>query len=339
MEAVLLVNTGTPDSPERRDVRRYLTAFLNDPRVITLPQPLRFFLVNFVIIPFRVGKSAGLYRRVWTDKGSPLRLHTESLTAELQKEMPQGTRVYYAMRFGKPSIREVMGFIKRENPGSLTVVPLFPQYASSTTGSVVEEIMRVASEWGVVPELRIIRGFHNDTGFITAFAEMAGSYNVGDYDHVLFSFHGLPLSHIDDMHRKAGESESCYSGSNAGECRVCYAGECHETAKLIATRLDLDPGKWSVAFQSRLSAGWTYPFTDDVISGLASQGTRKLLVLAPSFVTDCLETVVEIGEDYSDMFRELGGIKLQLVGSLNSGTLWVKSLASLISCRQQAASS
>jgi ferrochelatase len=220
--------------------------------------------------------------------------------------------------------------IRKEGTKSLLVVPLFPQYASSTTGSSLEIILRIISKWHIVPELKVIDHFHDKKGFIDAEIAVAEKYNPHSYDHLLFSFHGLPLSHIAEMHRQRGQQESCFHNDSTEGCRLCYAGACYETAELIAAGLKLDKDNYSVAFQSRFSRGWTSPFTDEEILRLRGKGVSRLLVISPSFVSDCLETVVEVGLDYTTMFLEAGGEELKLVESLNSSPQWVSGFASII---------
>lgn len=328
--AILLVNTGTPDSPALVDVWRYLTHFLNDKRVITLPALARWLLVNGIIVPFRVRKSAGLYRKVWTAEGSPLRYHTERLTDALEREIGAEYSIFAAMRYGNPSIKRVLLQMKEGGFDSITIVPLFPQYASSTTGSILERVLGLITAWHVVPDLKIVDHFHDHRGFIDAEVSVISKYNPGEYDHILFSFHGLPLSHIVAMHSQRGETRSCCQDGSAEGCVNCYAGACYQTAGAIATALDLNSDKYSVAFQSRFSDGWTSPFTDEVINGLGEKGVRRLLVVAPSFVADCLETNVELGIDYKEMFESRFGGELILVESLNSTPEWITGLVSIL---------
>ncbi len=328
--AILLINTGTPDSPGLGDVWRYLTQFLNDKRVITIPAIARFLLVNGIIIPFRVRKSARLYRKVWSRRGSPLRIHSERFAEALGKELGDEYSVFLAMRYGKPSIAEVLKEIESSGISGITVVPLFPQKASSTTGSAIEMVMKHLARWEPMPDIRVIDHFHDHIGFIEAEASILKMYNPREYDHVLFSFHGLPLQHISEMHREHGHPGNCYEEENTVYCGFCYAGACHETALLIADKLMLDEGKYSVAFQSRFSKGWTSPFSDEEIVRLANTGVRRLLVVSPSFVADCLETIVEVGMDYKELFARINGGELTLAGSLNASPEWVNALASIV---------
>jgi ferrochelatase len=330
MRAILLINTGTPDSPSVKDVWKYLTQFLNDKNVITMPAVARLLLVNAIIIPFRVRKSAGLYRKVWTEGGSPLRIHSERVTKALQKELGEEYEVFMAMRYGKPSIPEVLKEIALTGISSLTIVPMFPQKASSTTGSAVEKAMQIIARWEKKPEIKVVDHFHDHPGFIQSEVALLKKYNPENFDHVLFSFHGLPLQHITDMHREYGHDGNCYNEGNTGSCRKCYAGACHETARLIADALQLERSKYSVAFQSRFSKGWTSPFTDDELIRLAKTGVHRLLVVSPSFVADCLETIVEVGIDYKEFFGNNCGGELTLAESLNSSPEWVNGLASIV---------
>jgi len=220
--------------------------------------------------------------------------------------------------------------IKEGGFDSITIVPLFPQYASSTTGSILEKVLGLITAWHVVPELKIVDYFHDHKGFIDAEVSVISKYNPGEYDHILFSFHGLPLSHIAAMHRQHGGVGSCYDVGSVTSCRSCYAGACYQTAGTIAAALDLNRDRYSVAFQSRFSDGWTSPFSDEVIIELGEKGVRRLLVVAPSFVADCLETNVELGIDYREMFESRFGGELTLVESLNSTPEWITGLVSIM---------
>jgi protoporphyrin/coproporphyrin ferrochelatase len=328
--AVILINTGTPASPAKRDVWVYLTRFLNDRRIITIPWLFRKILVNLIIIPFRIRKSAGLYRRVWTEEGSPLLINAVNLRDKLQEALGPEAGVFLAMRYSNPSIKRTVAEIRAAGYGRIVVVPLYPQYASSTSGSAIEALLKSFSYTDLKTEISIIRSFHSDPAFIRAKVMVAASYKPREYDHVLFSFHGLPLSHISAMHIENGDDDGCFRRGETESCRKCYAGDCFETAGLIAEGLGLSRKDYSVAFQSRLTSGWTNPFADDVIISLAKKGVKSLLVISPSFVSDCLETIVEAGEDYKKLFIENGGESYTLVESLNSNPEWVLALKGMI---------
>ncbi|HPT31223.1 MAG TPA: ferrochelatase [Prolixibacteraceae bacterium] len=328
--ALLLINVGSPDKAEVWPVYRYLTQFLNDPRVIDLPWLARTLLVNGIIIPLRVRKSTGLYRRLWTDQGSPLITSSSELAGKLQKIAAKHETIFLAMRYGHPGIKEAVDRIVNVGFDKVIVLPLYPQYAESTTGSaiVAAELELAAQKFR--GEVITIPPFYNHPAFISAFSERIRSYQPETYDHIVFSYHGLPDRQV----------EKCHPGISIRECRCdlafpehghrCYRAQCYDTTRLIAGQLNLKFGSYSVSFQSRLSKNWLSPFTDETVIRLANEGKRKVLVAAPSFVTDCLETIVEIGQDHNALFHLHGGEKLQLVESLNAGQAWVNFLGSMI---------
>ncbi len=329
---VLLVNLGTPDSPSVGDVRKYLRQFLNDPRVIDINPIGRFFLVNFIIVPFRAPKSAKIYKQLWTPEGSPLLIYGEKVKALLKKNLPDDYEVEFAMRYQNPSMKSVLDKMQQKNYSKIIVIPMFPQYASSSTGSAVEEIMRIIKNWWVIPELKIVSQFFNHEKFIDAFAEKGQQQNPSEYEHVLFSYHGLPERQVDKTYSdgKPCADHNCEHEWNK-ENEYCYKAACYETTRLIAEKLNLDKSKYSVAFQSRLGRDpWIKPYSDHVVADLAKQGIKKLLVFSPAFIADCLETTVEIGHEYDEIFKSNGGEKLQLVESLNDSAKWIDCLKDMV---------
>lgn len=336
--AVLIVNLGTPGSPSVKDVRNYLFEFLNDPRVIDIPAIARFLLVNFIIVPFRAPKSAKIYRELWTHngipdgrRGSPILYYGKSVQEKLQKSLGNEFDVYLAMRYKNPSIDDVLSEIYKKDYKRIIVVPLFPQYASATTGSVIDKVMKTLSEWWVIPEIKFISQFYNDSGFINTFVERAKKYNLEEYDHVLFSYHGLPLRQVDKVYKDGSlcEEHNCETEINETN-QYCYKATCYATTRLIAEKLNLSNEKYTVCFQSRLDKDWLEPFADKVIIEQAKKGAKKLLVLSPAFVADCLETLIEIGVEYQKLFEEHGGEKVQLVESLNDHPLWIETLKKMV---------
>ncbi|MCF6342294.1 MAG: ferrochelatase [Bacteroidales bacterium] len=326
---VLLINLGTPDSPKTGDVRKYLTSFLNDPRVIDLPWLARKLLVNLVIVPFRSRKSAALYRSVWTAEGSPLLIHTKRLRDALQVKLGKVFAVEMAMRYGNPSLKAILGKIKVQQPERIILVPLYPQYASSTTGSTLERVLKIIGRWKQIPEVKMIHHFHDHEGFIKSFSQRINTYNPKNYDHVIMSFHGLPNRQVNASHQgidcaAMGCSEKRQEGN-----RYCYRASCYETASLLADSLQLKKDEYTVCFQSRFSKNWTTPFTDEVVKELAKTNKKRLLVVSPSFVTDCLETIHELGTELREDFEKNGGAQLTLVESLNDFDPWVDALASM----------
>lgn len=328
--AVILINVGTPDSPSVKDVRRYLSEFLNDPRVIDLPWLLRKILVNLIIVPFRAPKSAKLYKLLWTEKGSPLSVHSNSVKDKLQEQIGDRYTIFVAMRYANPNIRDVMERIRKEGFSKLIILPMFPHYASSSTGTAVEAIMQQMKKWTVIPEIRVIGQFYNNPGFIDAFSEKIKAYHPENYDHVIFSYHGLPISHITSVHPEIDCNSCSCDKQFPAHGTFCYRATCYETTRLLAAKLALPQGKFSQSFQSRLSDKWLKPYTDKLLEKKAEEGVKRILIVAPAFVADCLETTVELGVDYKNLFKQAGGENLSYVESLNDSPAWIATLTSLI---------
>ncbi|MFN4173954.1 MAG: ferrochelatase [Parachlamydiaceae bacterium] len=318
-KGLLLVNLGTPLSPKPKDVFNYLIEFLTDGRVIDFPWLKRNLLVRGIIVPFRYKESAKNYESIWTEKGSPLMVNTELLKAKVQAALPD-VQVEMAMRYQFPSLEE--GLEKLKGVHTLTILPLFPQYASATVGSVHEKIMQIVSKWNTIPDLKFISQYHDDPLFIEAFKEKGKAFSLDEYDSILFSFHGLPVRQV-----KKGCGTSCLS-CDTGPYH-CYGAQCYRSAKLIAESLGIS--RYKVCFQSRLGKEvWMQPYASDVIEEVAKQGAKKMLVFCPSFVSDCLETIQEIGNEYAHLFKEHGGEKLDLVPSLNDSDTFAKMICSKI---------
>ncbi len=328
-KALILVNTGTPDSPAVRDVRKFLSRFLNDARVIDLPWPARKLLVNLIIVPFRAPRSAALYRQLWTDEGSPLLVNLEKLAEGLRQESGDCCDVFATMRYGKPSLEKVLKEVADFGYDEIVIFPLYPHYASSTTGSVNDLVMRLAGKMTVVPPLRVINQYYSESPFIDAWAENLRQYDPGRHDHLLFSYHSLPLRQVQAVHPEVSCSSCSCTESMPEHGKFCYRAACYETTRLIAARLDLKEGSYSTAFQSRLTGKWLSPFTDQVLRHLASQGKKNLLIAAPSFTADCLETLIELGHEYKSLFKSAGGEELTVAGSLNFSPLWISAIAEL----------
>ena len=328
---VLLVNLGTPDSPSVKDVRKYLLEFLNDPRVIDIPSAIRFFLVNFIIVPFRAPKSAEIYKMLWTEKGSPILIYGESVIEKLQKELGENYEVELAMRYQNPSLDSVLAKMRVKNYRKIIVIPLFPQYASATTGSVIEKVMKIVSKWRVIPEIKFIGQFFDNEGYLNTIVERSKKFNLNEYDHILFSYHGLPERQVDKVYfdSKPCSDHKCDKELN-DENIYCYKATCYATTRLIVSKLKIPKDKYTVCFQSRLDKKWLEPFSDEVVIEQAKKGAKKLLVFSPAFVADCLETTVEIGIEYQKLFKEHGGEKVQLVESLNDHPLWIKTLKEIV---------
>ena len=340
MTGLLLVNLGTTDAPQTGAVRRYLRQFLSDPRVLDINPIGRAALLNLVILPFRPAKSAEAYRKIWSDRGSPLLFHSLDLADEVRARLGSQWSVELAMRYGEPSIAGALGTLRARGIDRIVVLPLYPQYSSASTGSTVEELFRVAGKLWVTPSVSLVEPFYDDPGFIGAFAARGAPILAAERpDHVLFSYHGLPERHMrkaDASGKHCLASDSCCDAM--GEVnRNCYRAQCYATTRALAAALRLDERSYSVAFQSRLGrTPWVRPYTDVRLVELAKAGTRRLVVFCPAFVADCLETLEEIGIRARESFLGAGGESLALVPSLNATPEWADAVVALI--RRQAAS-
>lgn len=330
---VLLVNLGTPDSPKTKDVRKYLREFLMDERVIDIPFLPRFLLVNGIIAPFRSPKSAKEYQKVWTENGSPLLIHGLATEKLLQEKLGENFIVSLGMRYQNPSVNVALDKFKDKGINKLIVLPLYPQYASATTGSTVQKVYEEVNKWQIIPSMTIINQFLEHPSFIKAWTNIAKKFLEKDnYDHYLFSYHGLPERQI-----KKGScsnycqlSEKCCSTFHSKN-QYCYRAQCFETTRLITKSLGIPEEQYTVCFQSRLGRDpWIQPYTEDTIHKVIEKGHKKVLTFSPAFVADCLETTVEVGEEYKEIFMELGGEKWQLVDSLNSHEDWISCLEDLV---------
>lgn len=326
--AILLLQLGTPDSPEKGDVRKYLTQFLNDERVIDIPWLSRTLLVNGVIVPFRSGNSSKLYKAIWDDKtGSPLLKHSLDLQKKLQLAVGSDIKVELAMRYQSPSMESVLERMKKEGYHKIIVFPLFPQYASSSTGSALQRFMEIVSKWWVIPELKIISQYYDKEDYINCIVNRGKQYDISNYDHVIFSYHGLPERQVDKVYQDGSLCKDHHCETELDESNYyCYKAGCYQTTKALAEKLNIPPGKYTLSFQSRLDDKWLKPFSDKVVEELAKKGMKKLLVFSPAFTADCLETIYEIGTEYQEIFHQHGGEKIQLVESLNSGDDWVETI-------------
>jgi len=328
---VLLINLGTPDSPSVSNVRSYLSQFLNDPRVIDIPWLTRKLLVNLIIVPFRAPKSAKIYQKLWTADGSPLLYYSARAGELLAKELGHDYEVHLAMRYKNPSIPDVLEQMRKRNYARIIVLPMFPHYASASTGSAVEEVMRVMSKWWVIPEVRFISQYYDHPTFLEAFVERGRKYNIADYDHVLFSYHGLPERQVDKVYVDGSKcaDHHCEDGINEDN-KFCYKATSYATSRMLAERLNIPADKYTTCFQSRLDQKWLKPFSDEVVRQLAEKGAKRILVFSPAFTADCLETVIEIGDEYQEIFAHHGGEKVQLVESLNDHPLWIRCMKELV---------
>lgn len=326
---LLLVNLGTPDAPTPPAVRRYLREFLSDPRVITLPAPARWLLLELFILPFRPAKSAHAYQQIWTERGSPLLVHSVDLTARVAQLLGSEWRVSLGMRYGNPTISSALQSLVDAGVDTIFVLPLFPQFATSTTESAIVAVREAAARTCPTLPLTFLPPFFDAQGFLDAFAKVARPVLAQlEADHLLFSFHGLPTSHLTAVEPSCLSRPDCCSVLEDRN-RNCYRAQCYVTARLLAQRLGLDESRYSVSFQSRLSSRWIEPFSDTMVTELAARGVRRLAVVCPAFVSDCLETLEEIGLRLRDTFLAHGGERFQVVPCLNSDEAWAEAVASL----------
>lgn len=325
-KGILLVQLGTPDELSLKGVRRYLKTFLSDKRVVDIPPLLRYLLLYGVILPTRSPKTLAAYREIWTQDGSPLRVYSEALRSKLQKELEKTHTVALGMRYGKPLLKDALHQLK--DCDDITVLPLYPQFADSTTGSTFEAVTNYLQQQQKIPNLHFIREFYQHPAFIKAYAALLKPYLKQPFDHLLLSYHGLPERHI----LKAGCQQVCQEAcptpgvNNA----VCYRAQCFETSRLLTQALKLDASKYTTSFQSRLGKTvWIKPYTDEMLVTLAEKNIKHLLIACPAFVADCLETLEEIGMQAAETWQSLGGETLTLIPCLNTDDGWVKALKSI----------
>lgn len=326
-QGVLLVNLGSPDSTKTGDVRRYLREFLMDGRVLDAPYPIRFGIVHGCILPFRPRQSAEAYHKIWLPEGSPLIVTSKRVAAELQKRVK--VQVELAMRYQNPSIESALKKLAGQSVGELLLITLFPHYAMSSFESAVERVRELKNRICPGMELKVLPPYFDHPDYIRALVASAKSHLDGDYNHLLFSFHGVPERHL-----RKSDPTGCHCLKVQNCCEqpspahaTCYRAQCFKTVKAFVKAAGVSLGKYSVAFQSRLGRDpWLQPYTDHEIARLAKGGTGKLLVICPAFVTDCLETLEEIGMRGRDTFLEAGGREFHAIPCLNEHPLWLKFL-------------
>ncbi len=327
--AILLANLGSPNSPSVPDVRRYLREFLGDPRVLDIPAPLRWLLLEGVILRTRPAKSAHAYGSIWGENGSPL-IHTSGLVrAKLEAELAGEAPVYVAMRYGRPSIPAVMDLMIAEGIDDILLIPQYPHYAMSSWETVEVLAREVAARHPGV-KLSCIAPFFEDPDYIEAMHAVMAPFLAEPHDHLLFSFHGIPVRHL----RKAGCTDgtmpdvTCCCGEGAPTRCKCYRAQVYATARAVAARAGLTADDYSVSFQSRLAGEpWLQPFTDHVLAEMPRRGIKRLLVVCPSFVTDCLETLEEISVAGRQTFLDAGGTSFRQIPCLNDQSPYIRFLA------------
>ena len=332
-QALLLVNLGSPASTEVADVRRYLNQFLMDPYVIDLPWPLRRLLVSLILIK-RPEQSAHAYASIWWPEGSPLVVLSRRLQEAVRPHWTRGP-VELAMRYGEPSIETTLTRLAAQGIAQVTLAPLYPQFADSTTTTVIQEARRVIRERGLNLQLSILQPFYDQPEYLQALAASARPHLEQDFDHLLLSFHGLPERHlhkVDPTGSHCLKGDDCCQRAEGDVLASCYRAQCMRTAAGFAAQAGLRDDQWSVSFQSRLGrAKWIEPYTETRLDELAQRGVKKLLVMCPAFVADCIETLEEIGDRGREQFIEAGGEELVLVPCLNTHEDWVQALVQLCS--------
>jgi ferrochelatase len=314
--AIVLVNLGTPDAPTRKAVRRYLKEFLSDPRVVEIPKRIWWFILHLVILPFRSGKSAQKYQMIWTRDGSPLKVHTQRQAQLLQDMLEErghdSVTVRMAMRYGSPSLPEVLDQLKAEHCDRIAILPAYPQYSGTTTGSIWDAVFAHYARVRNVPELRLVKHYHDHDGYIDALRDAILEHwdNHGRGDKLVMSFHGVPKRTL-----LLGDPYHC---------------ECQKTGRLLAERLHLKPDDYVVTFQSRFGrAEWLQPYTAPTVQQLAREGVRRLDVICPGFTSDCLETLEEINMEVRRDFEAAGGQEYHYIPCLNESPGWIAGMAEI----------
>jgi len=331
VKGVLLVNLGSPDSPSVGDVRRYLREFLMDPRVLDAPWPIRFVVVHGVILPRRPRESAEAYHKIWTSAGSPLVATSQRVTALLRQRVSMPVEL--AMRYQKPSIPAALERLERQGVAELLVIPLFPHYAMSSFETAVERVREEARRRSHGMHLEVEPPYYEHPDYIAALVASAAPYLAHDYDRLLFSFHGIPERHLRKSDPTRGHCLArgdCCAVPNAAH-RTCYRHQCFRTVEAFVSAAGIPERKHAVSFQSRLGRDpWLRPYTDHELERFARDGVRRLLVICPAFVSDCLETLEEIGMRGRETFVAAGGKELVQIPCLNGHPAWIEALARMV---------
>lgn len=325
MKGALLINLGSPDSPDPKDVKRYLGEFLMDERVIDLPKPLRTFLVKGIILNTRPKKSAKAYKKIWWEEGSPLIVLSKRLQEAVQKKVsvPMGL----AMRYGSPSIEQGIKSLVDQGVDEIMLIPLYPQFAMATTETILVLAEKIKNEKYPELEFTVLPPFYNHPDYIRVLSQsIQEDLKDKKWEHLLFSYHGIPERHI----RKSDITKShckidkncCQTTSEAHQ--YCYRHQCYETTRQVAEYLELKEGTYSTSFQSRLGVDpWLQPYTDQTVARFAKKGIKNMAIVTPAFVSDCLETLEEIGMEAAEDFEEKGGEELHVIPCINTRTDWV----------------
>ena len=309
---VLVCNLGTPESYQTKDVRKFLRQFLSDGRVVEIPKIIWWFILNFIILTLRPSKSAKLYKSVWTKEGSPLLVLSKKLIEKLKLVSNHDCEIELAMRYGNPNMEQALLSLKNKNCRKLIILPMFPQYSGTTTGSIFDEVTRILSKWRWVPSLNFINSYHDNDNYIDALAESVSNHLQKKSPHkIVFTYHGIPKRNFD-----LGDPYQCY---------------CQKTTRLVAEKLNLKEDEYMTTFQSRFGpAEWLKPYTSDTMEELPKKGIKNILVVAPAFSVDCLETIEEIDQENKEIFLKAGGENFTYVPCLNDSDGQVNFLKQLI---------
>lgn len=329
---VLLINLGSPSSLTTSAIRSYLHEFLNDPRVIDINPIGRKALVNLIILPFRPRKTIKSYEKIWTEAGSPLIVNTKAITEKLAKILGGSYQVDFAMRYGQPKLEDALE--RMGNCDDLIIVPLYPHYATSSTGSTLARVSEIFAKNWDVPKFRSVHSFYDHRGFIKPTAEKIKKEATNfSWDHLLFSYHGIPERHLEKSACKniTGPCKTEPCPQSIEKPQFCYRYQCYQTSKLVAAELGLNESQYSTSFQSRLGrTPWIKPYTDLYVEELYKKGVRNLMVTCPSFTADCLETTDEIGNELREQWQEYKGTTFKFVECLNDDSAWVEGLKSIV---------
>ncbi len=332
-KGILLMNLGSPDSTKVSDVKKYLDQFLMDERVIDKPWLLRTLLVRGIIVPFRAPKSAEAYKKIWSEEGSPLIVNTQKLQKALEYQIDEPIEM--AMRYGNPSPEDAFRKLLKKEPlmEEVIALPLYPHYAMSSYETAVEYVKEIHKKKKYSFDLKFIDPFYNEPGYLHALAENMKPFLEEPYDQILFSYHGVPERHIrksDITGYHCLQIENCCEVNSPAHAH-CYRHQVITTTKLVTEKLQIPEDRYSISFQSRLGKGWLTPFTDIRLKELPAEGIKKLLIICPAFVSDCLETLEEIAMRGKEIFTEAGGESFKMIPCLNIHPLWVKAVAGYVS--------
>ncbi len=335
-KGIILINLGSPDSTKIPDLKKYLDEFLMDERVIDKSWLFRALLVKGIIVPFRASKSAEAYKKIWTDGGSPLIVYTKKLQQALQARVEEPVEI--AMRYGNPTAKDAYSALLAREPEikEVVILPLYPHYAMSSYETAVEHMKEVYNQTKYPFTISFVPPFYNDESYLNALAENIKPYLEKKYDHILFSYHGVPGRHI----RKSDvtgchclQSDNCCETPSPAH-QFCYRHQVKTTTKLVCEKLEIPVNRYSISFQSRLGKGWLTPFTDIRLAEMPKEGIKNLLILCPAFVSDCLETLEEIGMRGKEIFMLAGGESFEMIPCLNTNSLWVDAVEGMVNCER-----